>query len=96
MKRFFCKISIPLGVCFVIFIYIFAFKKLVLKKEKTISRSGNTIQFFFPQKTNIEKNDRISAITMKQIAHYHFGDYNVPTWYNIPQKITKKIAKNIR
>ena len=55
MKRFFCKISIPLGVCFVIFIYIFAFKKLVLKKEKTISRSGNTIHFSFHKKPILKK-----------------------------------------
>lgn len=39
--------------------------------------------------------DRISAITMKQIADYHFGNYPIPNQWIIPPKINKEEALKI-
>ena len=61
------------------------------KMERKIEENA-----FSLNSSKIQKNNRICAITMKQIADYHFGEFGYPKGYSLPKKITSKSAKKIK
>lgn len=70
------------------------FPQRKIKTPKPFTRNGAP-EDSQEQQDGIRIMDRISTITMKQIADYHYGEYPVPKGWRIPTRVNKSIAMTI-